>query len=91
MTGDSSADAVAGAQAGKNSVENNNVFSVPSGIQQDTSLALWMAQQRVSPEEINQAIADSHLGPSAGVTYKVKPHAKGEAAVGAGYKRNQED
>ncbi|HEJ9093548.1 TPA: polymorphic toxin type 25 domain-containing protein [Serratia odorifera] len=86
LAGGDSGSAIAGGQAGKNTAENNDMSTlIPLGIQQDASLAFWMAQQGSSPEEINQAVADSHLGPSFGVTYKVKPYVKGEVAVGAGY------
>ena len=81
------AGAVTGGQSGKNTSENNDQFDfpIPPAVQQDASLASWMAQQGTGPEAIDQAVKDSHLGPSFGVTYKVKPYGKVEAAVGAGY------
>ncbi len=85
LVGDSSSSAVAGAQAGKNAVENNSMSGlVPPRVQQDASLAFDPSQKGKSAEQINEAIDASHLGPSWGTEYKVKPYVKGEVAGGAG-------
>lgn len=85
LTSDSSAGTVAGAQAGKNAVENNSMSGlVPPRVQQDASLAFDPSQEGKSTEEISDAIEASHLGPSWGTEYKVKPYVKGEVAGGAG-------
>jgi len=85
LTGDSSADAIAGAKAGQTTVENNSMSGlVPPRVQQDASLAFDPSHQGKSAEEISDAIDASHLGPSWGTEYKVKPYVKGEVAGGAG-------
>ncbi|WP_414826394.1 polymorphic toxin type 25 domain-containing protein [Yersinia rohdei] len=56
---------------------------VPPRVQQDASLAFDPNQQGKSAEQINEAIDASHLGPSWGTEYKVKPYVKGEVAGGA--------
>jgi filamentous hemagglutinin len=66
-------------------VENNSMSGlVPPRVQQDASLAFDPSQQGKTVEEINDAIDASHLGPSWGTEYKVKPYVKGEVAGGAG-------
>ena len=57
---------------------------VPPRVQQDASLAFDPNQQGKSAEEIGDAIDASHMGPSWGTEYKVKPYIKGEVAGGAG-------
>ncbi|MFK3717960.1 VENN motif pre-toxin domain-containing protein, partial [Escherichia coli] len=65
LVGDSGASAVAGAQSGKTTVENNALSElVPPRVQQDTSLAIDLGQKGQGHEEINNAIDASHIGPS---------------------------
>ncbi|WP_054883190.1 polymorphic toxin type 25 domain-containing protein [Yersinia rohdei] len=86
LVGDSSSSAVAGAQAGKNAVDNNSMSGlVPPRVQQDASLAFDPNQQGKSAEEISEAIDASHLGPSWGTEYKVKPNGKVEVSGGVGF------
>nr|WP_261373613.1 polymorphic toxin type 25 domain-containing protein [Yersinia rohdei] len=86
MVGDSSSSAVAGARAGKNAVDNNSMSGlVPPRVQQDASLAFDPNQQGKSAEEISEAIDASHLGPSWGTEYKVKPNGKVEVSGGVGF------
>ncbi|CAI1868258.1 Possible hemagglutinin (DUF638) [Serratia quinivorans] len=79
------AGAVTGGQSGKNTSENNDQFSfpIPPAVQQDASLASWMAQQGAGPEEIQQAVKDSHFGPTLGDEYKI--HGSAKVGVSAGY------
>lgn len=55
---------------------------VPPHVQQDASLAFDPSQQGKSVEEISDAIDASHLGPSWGNEYKVKPNGKVEVSGG---------
>ena len=58
---------------------------VPPRVQQGASLAFDSSQQGKSTEEISDAIDASHLGPSWGTEYKVKPNGKAEISGGAGF------
>ncbi|EFO1263200.1 hypothetical protein DXV24_08195 [Escherichia albertii] len=85
MVGDSGASAVAGAQSGKATVENNALSElVPLRVQQDTSLAFDLSGKGSANDEINNAINVSHIGPSWGTTYKVHPvvQAGGDVSIG---------
>ncbi|HFL4936961.1 TPA: polymorphic toxin type 25 domain-containing protein, partial [Escherichia coli] len=85
LVGDSGASAVAGAQSGKTTVENNALSElVPPRVQQDTSLAIDLGQKGQGYEEINNAIDASHIGPSWGTEYKVKTNGKIEVSGGIG-------
>ncbi|EOA3592510.1 polymorphic toxin type 25 domain-containing protein, partial [Escherichia coli] len=85
LVGDSGASAVAGAQSGKTTVENNALSElVPPRVQQDTSLAIDLGQKGQGHEEINNAIDASHIGPSWGTEYKVKTNGKIEVSGGIG-------
>ncbi|HFR5735510.1 TPA: polymorphic toxin type 25 domain-containing protein, partial [Escherichia coli] len=85
LVGDSGASAVAGAQSGKTTVENNALSElVPPRVQQDTSLAIDLGQKGQGYGEINNAIDASHLGPSWGTEYKVKTNGKIEVSGGIG-------
>ncbi|HAM3643169.1 TPA: hypothetical protein IBK98_005002 [Escherichia coli] len=91
LVGDSGASAVAGAQSGKTTVENNSMSGlVPLRVQQDASLAFDPSQQGKSAEEISYAIGASHMGPSWGTTYKVHPivQAGGDVSFIRGYTLN---
>ncbi|AJJ09540.1 shlA/HecA/FhaA exofamily protein [Yersinia rohdei] len=57
---------------------------VPPRVQQDASLAFDPSQQGKSAEQINEVIDASHLGPSWGTEYKVKPNGKVEVSGGVG-------
>ncbi|CNK49838.1 putative hemolysin [Yersinia intermedia] len=95
LVGDSSNSAVAGAQAGKNAVENNSLSDgwnslLPSGAQDyGQAVALWNQYavdhnltQEQTQEGLNRIATGE--GPSWGTEYKVKPYVKGEVAGGAG-------
>ncbi|EPD6443748.1 polymorphic toxin type 25 domain-containing protein [Escherichia albertii] len=85
LVGDSGASAVAGAQSGKTTVENNALSElVPPRVQQDASLAIDLGQKGQGHEEINNAIDASHIGPSWGTEYKVKTNGKIEVSGGIG-------
>ncbi|EHI0071179.1 hypothetical protein J3Z92_004622 [Escherichia coli] len=85
LVGDSGGAAVAGAQSGKTTVENNALSElVPPRVQQDTSLAIDLGQKGQGYGEINNAIDASHLGPSWGTEYKVKTNGKIEVSGGIG-------
>ncbi|MCT8345297.1 hemagglutinin repeat-containing protein, partial [Photorhabdus kleinii] len=92
IAGNSTGSAVTGAQAGKNSVDNNALGYGPgtfwgqiaNSISSDASLSFDLQSKGKTVEEINKAIKYSHQGPSWGVTYKVKPHVKGEVTAGIG-------
>ncbi len=56
---------------------------VPPRVQQDASLAFDPSQRGKNTEEISDAIDASHLGPSWGTEYKVKPYVKGEEPTNA--------
>ncbi|EFU0743701.1 filamentous hemagglutinin, partial [Escherichia coli] len=85
LVGESGASAVAGAQSGKTTVENNALSElVPPRVQQDTSLAIDLGQKGQGYGEINNAIDASHLGPSWGTEYKVKTNGKIEVSGGIG-------
>ncbi|HBC3229565.1 TPA: hemagglutinin repeat-containing protein, partial [Escherichia coli O146] len=85
LVGDSGVSAVAGAQSGKTTVENNALSElVPPRVQQDTSLAIDLGQKGQGHEEINNAIDASHIGPSWGTEYKVKTNGKIEVSGGIG-------
>jgi hypothetical protein len=43
---------------------------VPPATQQDASLAFDLGGKGVSPDKINKAITDSHIGPSVGIRQK---------------------
>ncbi|WP_171000932.1 polymorphic toxin type 25 domain-containing protein, partial [Escherichia albertii] len=91
LVGDSGASAVAGAQSGKTTVENNALSElVPPRVQQDTSLAIDLGQKGQGHEEINNAIDASHIGPSWGTEYKVKTNGKIEVSGGIGPALNGE-
>ncbi|HDT4051013.1 TPA: VENN motif pre-toxin domain-containing protein [Enterobacter bugandensis] len=86
LAGGSTASAAAGAQGGKNAAENNATSNwgglVPPATQQDASLAFDLGGKGVSPDKINKAIKDSHIGPSVGDTAKTHGDVKGQVAVG---------
>ena len=86
LAGGSTASATAGAQGGKNAAENNATSNwgglVPPATQQDASLAFDLGGKGVSPDKINKAIKDSHIGPSVGDTAKIHGDVKGQVAVG---------
>lgn len=86
LAGGSTASAAAGAQGGKNAAENNATSNwgglVPPATQQDASLAFDLGGKGVSPDKINKAITDSHIGPSVGDTAKIHGDVKGQVAVG---------
>ncbi|HEB1789172.1 TPA: hemagglutinin repeat-containing protein [Escherichia albertii] len=85
LVGDSGASAVAGAQSGKTTVENNALSElVPPRVQQDASLAIDLGQKGQGHEEINNAIDASHIGPSWGTENKVKTNGKIEVSGGIG-------
>ncbi|GDV75397.1 hemagglutinin-related protein [Escherichia coli] len=91
LVGNSGASAVAGAQSGKTTIENNSMSGlVPPRVQQDASLAFDPSQQGKSAEEISDAIGASHMGPSWGTTYKVHPivQAGGDVSFIRGYTLN---
>ncbi|WP_326838859.1 polymorphic toxin type 25 domain-containing protein [Rahnella victoriana] len=89
IAGDDTAGIIAGAQGGKNAVENNNL-NLPSGMmgygQAAASWNQYAVDNNLTAEQ-TQAGLDSIAigeGPSWGVTYKVKPYAKTDAAGGLG-------
>lgn len=86
LAGGSTASATAGAQGGKNAAENNATSNwgglVPPATQQDAPLAFDLGGKGVSPDKINKAIKDSHIGPSVGDTAKIHGDVKGQVAVG---------
>jgi filamentous hemagglutinin len=86
LAGGSTASAAAGAQGGKNAAENNATSNwgglVPPATQQDASLAFDLGGKGASPDKINKAIKDSHIGPSVGDTAKIHGDVKGQVAVG---------
>ncbi|WP_350307649.1 polymorphic toxin type 25 domain-containing protein, partial [Photorhabdus viridis] len=92
IAGDSTASALTGAQAGKNAADNNALGyglgtfwgQIANSISSDASLSFDLQGKGKTVEEINEAIKYSHQGPSWGVTYKVKPHVKGEVTAGIG-------
>jgi filamentous hemagglutinin len=88
LVGGNTSSVLAGGQTGKNTVENNDLGNwgslVPPRVQQDASLALDQAQNGKNAEEISNAIDASHMGPSWGVEYKVKPNGKIEVSGGMG-------
>ncbi len=57
---------------------------IANSISSDASLSFDLQGKGKTIEEINKAIKYSHQGPSWGVTYKVKPHVKGEVTAGIG-------
>ncbi|WP_118988112.1 polymorphic toxin type 25 domain-containing protein [Photorhabdus sp. CRCIA-P01] len=57
---------------------------IANSVSSDASLSFDLQRKGKSSDEISKAIKQSHKGPSWGVTYKVKPYAKGEAAFGFG-------
>jgi filamentous hemagglutinin len=75
-------------------VENNNLHNgfgpnsfwgqMANSVSSDASLAMDLQSKGKTAEEITEAVKSSHLGPSWGDEYKVKPYAKAEAAAGAG-------
>lgn len=75
-----------GAQAGKNSSENNATspwgMLVPQRTIEDTSLALELAGKGVNNDKIIKAIDKSHIGPSVGDTAKIHGDVKGQVALG---------
>lgn len=90
IAGGDTSGAISGAQAGKNSVENNSMSQswgglVPTQVQQDATLAFDPSQHGKSAEEISDAIDASHVRPSWGTEYKVKPNGKAEISGGAGF------
>ncbi len=83
LVGDSGASAVAGAQSGKTTVENNALSElVPPRVQQDASLAFDLSGKGVTNDEIIKAVDKSHIGPSVGDTAKVHGDVKGQVAGG---------
>ncbi len=86
LTGDSTAEVLAGAQTGKTVVENNALSDwgslIPPQTQQDAYLAFQLMSQGQSQDEIAQALILSHQNPSMGAEYKVTPTAKIEGAAG---------
>lgn len=88
MMGYSTASAVAGAQTGKTTVENNSISGlIPPRVQQDASLAFDPSQQGKSAEEISDAIDASHMGPSWGDEGKISltGQVSGDFSIGTGY------
>ncbi|KFK93712.1 hypothetical protein IV04_09890 [Serratia sp. Ag1] len=53
-------------------------------VQQEASLAIDLGQKGKNAEEIGNAIDSSHLGPSGGREYKIKPNVKVEVSGGVG-------
>ncbi|WP_218071912.1 polymorphic toxin type 25 domain-containing protein, partial [Escherichia coli] len=83
LVGDSGASAVAGAQSGKTTVENNALSElVPPRVQQDASLAFDLSGKGVTNDEIIKAVDKSHIGPSVGDTAKIHGDVKGQVAGG---------
>ena len=75
--------AVAGAQSGKTTVENNALSElVPPRVQQDASLAFDLSGKGVTNDEIIKAVDKSHIGPSVGDTAKIHGDVKGQVAGG---------
>ncbi len=66
LAGDSAGSAVTGAQAGKNAVENNDLFSLPSGIASygnaTSSLGTSMTEAGATAEEVNAALSKNAKG-----------------------------
>ncbi|ORM75474.1 VENN motif pre-toxin domain-containing protein, partial [Pantoea eucrina] len=66
LTGDSVASVVSGAQAGKNTSENNDMFSLPKGMtdygQSASTLGTSLANSGVKAEEINAALSKNAQG-----------------------------
>ncbi|HEA8674767.1 TPA: VENN motif pre-toxin domain-containing protein, partial [Escherichia coli] len=83
LAGNSMASAGTGAQAGRNSVENNALSElVPPRVQQDASLAFDLSGKGVTNDEIIKAVDKSHIGPSVGDTAKIHGDVKGQVAGG---------
>ncbi|ELL3262191.1 hypothetical protein G5699_25535 [Escherichia coli] len=83
LVGDSGASAVAGAQSGKTTVENNALSElVPPRVQQDASLAFDLAGKGATNDEIIKAVDKSHIGPSVGDIAKIHGDVKGQVAGG---------
>ncbi|MDD8641958.1 VENN motif pre-toxin domain-containing protein, partial [Escherichia coli] len=83
LVGDSGGAAVAGAQSGKTTVENNALSElVPPRVQQDASLAFDLSGKGVTNDEIIKAVDKSHIGPSVGDTTKIHGDVKGQVAGG---------
>ncbi|WP_052752463.1 hemagglutinin repeat-containing protein [Tatumella morbirosei] len=89
LTGDSTVDTVAAAQAGKTTVENNTL-SLPSGMmnygQAVVSWSQYAVDHNLTQEQTQEGLnrIATGEGPSWGTEYKVKPYVKGEVAGGAG-------
>lgn len=82
------ASAVAAAQTGKMTVENNSISRlVPPRVQQAASLAFDPSQQGKSADEIRDAIDVSHMGPSWGDEGKISPtgQVSGDFSIGTAY------
>ncbi|WP_449545990.1 polymorphic toxin type 25 domain-containing protein [Lelliottia amnigena] len=86
IAGGDTMSAANGAQAGKNSSENNATspwgMLVPQRTIEDTSLALELAGKGVNNDKIIKAIDKSHIGPSVGDTAKIHGDVKGQVALG---------
>ena len=83
LVGNSTSAAGTGAQAGRNSVENNALSElVPPRVQQDASLAFDLSGKGVTNDEIIKAVDKSHIGPSVGDTAKIHGDVKGQVAGG---------
>ncbi|NCH57736.1 polymorphic toxin type 25 domain-containing protein [Cronobacter dublinensis] len=87
LAGNSTEAVATAAKAGQTTVENNQLHPgdlIPPRVQQDSYLAVDLAQKVKGYDEINAAINASHIGPSWGPTYKVKTNRKVEIAGGIG-------
>ncbi|KFB96932.1 hemolysin, partial [Trabulsiella guamensis ATCC 49490] len=88
LAGDSTSSALAGAQSGKTTVDNNALSNwgslIPPRVEQDASLAFDLGMKGQKTEEIGNAIDASHMGPSWGTTAKVHPTGQisGDFAIG---------
>uniref|UniRef100_UPI0025513138 polymorphic toxin type 25 domain-containing protein n=1 Tax=Leclercia adecarboxylata TaxID=83655 RepID=UPI0025513138 len=89
LAGDGTAAAVAGAQSGKTTVENNSL-SPPTGMmnygQAVTSWNQYAVDNNLTQEQTQEGLNRIATGEGAswGTEYKVKPYVKGEVAGGAG-------
>jgi len=86
IAGGDTMSAANGAQAGKNSSENNATspwgMLVPQRTIEDAYLALDLAGKGVNNDKIIKAIDKSHIGPSVGDTAKIHGDVKGQVAEG---------